>query len=140
MSNPYEPTQGGQDSTPYPSQDQAFQGGPAAYQQTGYAEQAYQGQGYQGQPYPAQGYPASYPAYYDPMAKSQLAAGLLGIFLGSLGIHRFYLGYVGIGILQIFVTIVTFGIGGLWGFIEGIMILAGAQSFRVDATGRPLRQ
>jgi len=47
--------------------------------------------------------------------KSKLAAGLLGVFLGSLGIHRFYLGYVGIGIIQIIVTIITFGIGGLLG-------------------------
>ena len=70
--------------------------------------------------------------------KSKLAAGLLGIFLGELGIHRFYLGYIGIGIVQIIVTIVTFGIGGLWGIIEGILILAG--SMDKDAKGRPLRE
>jgi len=73
----------------------------------------------------------------DPV-KSKLAAGLLGIFLGEFGIHRFYLGYVGIGIVQIIVTIVTFGIGGLWGFIEGILILAGTMN--KDAQGRPLRE
>lgn len=71
-------------------------------------------------------------------AKSKLTAGLLGILLGWLGIHRFYLGYVGIGIAQIIVTLVTFGLGGIWGFIEGILILTG--SINKDATGRPLKE
>ena len=55
--------------------------------------------------------------------KQKLVAGLLGIFLGSLGVHSFYLGKTGKGILQIVVTFVTFGVGALWGFIEGIIIL-----------------
>lgn len=70
-------------------------------------------------------------------AKSKLAAGILGIFLGGLGIHRFYLGYVGIGIAQIVVTVVTCGAGALWGFIEGILILTG--SMNKDAKGMPLK-
>lgn len=70
--------------------------------------------------------------------KSKLAAGLLGIFVGEFGIHRFYLGFTGIGIVQIIVTIITFGIGGIWGFIEGILILAG--SMDKDAKGRPLKE
>ena len=65
--------------------------------------------------------------------KSKLAAGLLGVFLGGWGIHRFYLGYVGIGIIQIIVTLITFGFGALWGFIEGILILTG--TFNKDAKG-----
>jgi len=69
--------------------------------------------------------------------KSKIVAGILGILLGSFGIHRFYLGYVGIGIAQIVVTVVTFGIGGLWGFIEGILILVGS-GITTDAQGRPL--
>jgi len=68
--------------------------------------------------------------------KSRLAAGLLGIFLGGLGIHRFYLGYTAIGIIQIVVTFITLGFGALWGFIEGIMILAGG--INKDAHGLPL--
>jgi len=72
-----------------------------------------------------------------PGAKSKLVAGLLGILLGSLGIHRFYLGYIGIGIIQIIVTIVTCGAGSLWGFIEGILIIAGS-TITTDAEGRPL--
>lgn len=69
--------------------------------------------------------------------KSKVAAGLLGIFLGAYGVHRFYLGDVSTGFLQILVTIVTCGIGGIWGFIEGIMILTG--SIDRDALGRKLR-
>ncbi len=71
--------------------------------------------------------------------KSKLAAGLLGIFVGGLGVHRFYLGYIGIGIAQIFVTLLTFGVGALWGFIEGILILTGA-GIKKDAKGRPLKE
>lgn len=69
--------------------------------------------------------------------KSKMAAGLLGIFLGGWGIHNFYLGYTGKGIAQILVTILTCGIGSLWGLIEGIMILAG--SITTDANGVPLK-
>ena len=69
--------------------------------------------------------------------KSKMAAGLLGIFLGGWGIHNFYLGYTGKGIAQILVTILTCGIGAIWGLIEGIMILAG--SITTDANGVPLK-
>ena len=70
--------------------------------------------------------------------KSKLVAALLGIFLGAWGIHNFYLGDSKKGIIQIVVTIVTCGLGGLWGFIEGIMILAG--SIKTDANGVPLKE
>ncbi len=36
--------------------------------------------------------------------KSKLAAGLLGIFLGSFGIHNFYLGYIAKAVIQVSVT------------------------------------
>lgn len=77
-----------------------------------------------------------YPYAAKQGTKSKLAAGLLGIFLGGFGVHRFYLGYIGIGIAQIVVTIITFGFGALWGFIEGILILAG--SMNKDAMGYTL--
>ncbi len=71
-------------------------------------------------------------------AKSKLTAGLLGIFLGWLGIHRFYLGYTGIGIAQILVSILTCGtVGWLWGLIDGILILTG--SINKDVNGQPLK-
>ena len=76
--------------------------------------------------------------YVDPLAKSRQTAGLLGIFLGGVGVHRFYLGYTSIGVLQILVTIATCGIGGFWGIIEGILILGGS-GIKTDADGRPLR-
>ena len=71
--------------------------------------------------------------------KSKMCAGLLGIFLGAWGIHNFYLGYTSKAIIQIVVTIVTCGIGGIWGFIEGILILCGS-TITTDANGVPLGQ
>lgn len=68
--------------------------------------------------------------------KSKVTAGLLGIFLGGIGIHNFYLGYTGKAIAQIFVSLCTAGVGSLWGFIEGILILTG--SISKDANGVPL--
>ncbi|MHB0937352.1 MAG: NINE protein [Armatimonadota bacterium] len=70
-------------------------------------------------------------------AKSKLTAGLLGIFLGGFGVHRFYLGYSGTGVLQLILTVVTCGLASWWGFIEGILILAGS-TITTDAEGRPL--
>lgn len=72
-----------------------------------------------------------------PEQKSKIAAGLLGLFFGSWGVHNFYLGYTNKAILQIVLTIFTCGIAGIWGFIEGILILAG--SINVDANGVPLK-
>ena len=87
--------------------------------------------------------PMPQPGYGYPQSKSKIAAGLLGIFLGGLGIHRFYLGYTKIGIIQLVLAIVlsVLGLGflALWGLIEGIMILAGAVYFQRDAHGVPLR-
>ena len=74
---------------------------------------------------------------YDPaMQKSKLTAGLLGIFLGGLGIHNFYLGYTGKAIAQIFLSL-CFGAGAIWGFVEGILILCG--NINKDANGIPLK-
>ena len=68
--------------------------------------------------------------------KSKMVAGLLGIFLGGLGIHNFYLGYTGKAIAQIVLSL-CFGVGAIWGLIEGIMILCG--SIKTDAKGVPLK-
>jgi TM2 domain-containing membrane protein YozV/ribosomal protein L40E len=82
------------------------------------------------------------PVYYNyGEQKSKIAAGLLGIFLGSLGIHNFYLGYTGKAVAQLLITVCTLGIGAIvtsiWGLIEGILILTG--SIAVDGKGIPLR-
>jgi TM2 domain-containing membrane protein YozV len=101
-------------------------------------------QGYGAPPPPPGAYGQPYPGYavapYDPQAKSKLAAGLLGIFLGGFGVHRFYLGYTKIGVIQLIVTIFTCGIGSIWGFVEGILYLVGSNGYTTDATGRPLRE
>ncbi len=54
--------------------------------------------------------------------KNKLAAGLLGIFLGGLGIHKFYLGQTGRGIL--YLVFFWTGIPAIIGFIEGIVLIA----------------
>jgi len=68
--------------------------------------------------------------------KSKLLAGMFGIVFGGLGIHNFYLGYTNKGIIQIVVSFLTCGIGSLWGFVEGVLILAG--EIKTDSNGNPL--
>ena len=70
-------------------------------------------------------------------AKSKLVAGLLGLFLGACGIHNFYLGFTKKAVIQIIVTVVTCGLGSVWGFIEGIMLLCG--KITTDANGDLLK-
>lgn len=73
-------------------------------------------------------------------SKSKIAAGLLGIFLGAFGVHNFYLGFTGKAVAQLLITILSCGIlsvvSGIWGLIEGIMILSG--SMNKDAQGNTL--
>ena len=69
--------------------------------------------------------------------KSKVVAGILGVLVGPFGVHRFYLGYIGIGIIQLILTFLTCGISSLWGFIEGILILCGV-GITEDADGVPL--
>lgn len=77
----------------------------------------------------------------DPNAKSKLAAGLFGIFLGAFGVHNFYLGFTGKAVAQLLITVLSCGIlspvSAIWGLIEGIMILTG--SIATDANGVPLK-
>ena len=77
----------------------------------------------------------------NPNAKSKLAAGLLGIFLGAFGVHNFYLGYTGKAVAQLLITILSCGVlsfaSGVWGLIEGILILTG--SITVDGNGNELK-
>ena len=99
--------------------------------------------GYQQQPgYPQQGYPQGngYQQYGVNQPKSKLVAGLLGIFLGCLGVHNFYLGYTGKAIAQLLITLLSCfalsPLSAIWGLIEGILLLVG--SINVDANGIPL--
>lgn len=72
--------------------------------------------------------------------KSKIAAGLLGIFLGSFGVHNFYLGYTNKAVAQLLITVLSCGtlsfVSGTWALVEGIMILTG--TINVDALGNPL--
>ena len=56
-------------------------------------------------------------------ADKKITAGICGILLGGLGIHKFILGYTKEGIIQIVITICTCGIGSIVGLIEGIIYL-----------------
>lgn len=69
--------------------------------------------------------------------RNRWVAGALGVLLGSFGVHRFYLGHTGVGILMIVLCVFTAGIvPGIWGFIEGILCFCGAMR---DVDGLPLR-
>jgi TM2 domain-containing membrane protein YozV len=65
--------------------------------------------------------------------KSWLVALLLSIFLGSLGVDRFYLGYIGLGIAKL----LTFGGCGIWYLIDIILIAVGKMT---DSNGQPLQR
>ena len=65
--------------------------------------------------------------------KKRLVALVLCFFLGGLGIHRFYVGKVGTGVLQI----LTAGGFGIWWLIDFIMILCGKFA---DKEGSPLTE
>ena len=80
--------------------------------------------------------------------KSRLAAALLAWFLGTLGLHRFYIGKVGTGLLILILGILgwattwVFGFGfifmvlvGIWVFIDFIVILVGSMK---DSEGRQI--
>jgi len=67
------------------------------------------------------------PSASNPRASNKVPAGICGILLGWLGIHKFILGYTGPGLIMLLVTVLTCGIGGwvmgLIGLIEGILYL-----------------
>ncbi len=69
--------------------------------------------------------------------KSRLLAGLLGLLFGGIGVHNFYLGNTTRAVIQIVVSCVTCGIGAIWGFVEGILILC--RQINVDGYGMPLK-
>ena len=70
--------------------------------------------------------PPSSLAAVAPNGKSKLAAALFALFLGGIGIHKFYLGRVGWGVVYLLFCW-TF-IPALVGFIEGILLLVMSDS------------
>lgn len=109
--------------------DQTYQQSQGPWQ----ANQAYSPP-YTQQPY-GQPYQQPY-AQAAPNTKDHVAAGLLAIFLGSLGIHKFYLGYNTPGFIMLAVTIVgsifSLGIAGLAmvviSIVEGVLYLSKSQT------------
>lgn len=70
--------------------------------------------------------------------KSKLVAVLLAFFLGSIGIHDFYLGYTKNGIIKIVLTVCTGIGGGIWALVDFIRLLTG--SLNTDANGVELKK
>ena len=158
MSDPNLPPQPQAPQNPYESWNAAAQPQPGQYQQGQYqqAQQAPYGtpQYQQGQYQQTQQAPYGTPQYQQGQyqqggvppqygqapyytQKSKIIAGLLGIFFGSIGIHNFYLGKTTRGIVQIIATLMTLGLAGLWGFLEGILILVSqyGSPWHQDANG-----
>ena len=75
-------------------------------------------------------------------AKSKVCAALLAFFLGAFGIHNFYLGYIGRGVIQLLLVtvgwIIIIGplVSVIWAFVEFILILTG--SINKDAHGNSI--
>jgi hypothetical protein len=65
--------------------------------------------------------------------KDWLTAVLLSLFVGWLGIDRFYLGYTGLGIAKL----LTLGFFGIWALIDLVLIIMGRLP---DSNGLPLRR
>lgn len=85
-------------------------------------------------PAPAASFPPPTPSASGPqqqVARSFVAAWLLSLLLGFLGVDRFYLGKVGTGILKL----LTFGGFGIWYVIDLVFLLAGLTR---DVDGRGL--
>ncbi|WP_435298694.1 TM2 domain-containing protein [Timonella sp. A28] len=84
------------------------------------------------------------PQFNQAPAKSKVVAGILGILLGTFGIHNFYLGHKGKAIAQLLITVLSVGflafVSGIWGLIEGILILISKPGtpWHQDAQGNEL--
>ena len=79
---------------------------------------------------------------YGYAQKLKIVAGLLGLFLGGLGVHNFYLGYTGKAVAQLLLTligwIILIGpiISGIWALIESVLILCSSYGSNWHRDGR----
>ena len=164
--NEPDPFQGDPFHTPEPPQAPEPPRPEPPYQQPRYEQPSYNDPSYGAPQYGAPQYNAQYQPpqytqppqqpYYQPqynvppagyLQKSRLAAGLLGILLGTLGIHNFYLGFTTRGVIQLLVSLIggifTCGLAtiavAIWGFIEGVLLLSASPSRMYDGRGVILR-
>jgi Predicted membrane protein len=95
-------------------------------------------------------YPTSLPYFQAPPGypqKSRLAAALLGVLLGTFGVHNFYLGFKTRAIVQVLLStlggVITCGVAtvivAIWGMIEGILLLIGNDNRNFDGNNIILR-
>ncbi len=96
----------------------------------GTPEQPYVQQQYAQQPYAQQQYTQQPQTQMAPAPKDRVVAGILGILLGALGIHKFYLGYTTEGVIALVISILgscLFGLGpavmAVIGIVEGCIYL-----------------
>ena len=121
-----------------------------------------------GQPYGGNSYPEVGPHNYGPQgynsysapyaheypfteAKSKIVAALLAFFLGSFGVHNFYLGFQRKAITQLVLTLVGYATAiilvgivlifavAVWAFVEFVIILIGSEPYVRDGNGIPIR-
>jgi len=96
-------------------------------------------------------HPTGQQPVYVVAAKSKIIAALLAFFLGTFGIHNFYLGYTGKGVVQLILGLIGYATSWLliglfiliplafWVFIEFILLLVAKQgTYSRSADGKPL--
>lgn len=91
-------------------------------------------------PPPAPTYAPTYAPSYEYVTRSKAAAVILAVFLGVIGVHRFYLGQNGAGWMMLLATVLSCGILApavvVWGLIDAVIILGGG--YNSDSKGRPI--
>ncbi len=81
-------------------------------------------------PYPYGG--GNQPVARIPGADKKVTAGILGLLFGGLGVHKFYLGYTGAGVIQLLASLFTCGMFAVIGHVEGIIYLTKPDQEFVD--------
>ncbi len=83
-------------------------------------------------------------AYLEPpkAVKYKYLAAVLALLLGWAGVHRLYLGFYRLAVIQLTVTVLLYvtglpGFAMLWGFVDSILLFGG--QIHLDAKGRPFK-